>query len=167
MVDKIFKCGVVALGAAIGYLYGGWSVMLEVVVFLSIADYVTGIIASGVEGKLNSKVGYKGAFRKFMIFTILAVSHFLDRLIGDGNMIMNAAGFFYAGNELLSIIENAGRAGAPVPEVLMRAVAVLKGKSGETSSAAFNKAFTSVDVSKSDFAAAAAKIESGETDAKL
>lgn len=118
-------------GIVVGYLFGGWSFVIELLLVLTIADYVTGMIASGVEGKLNSKVGFKGIFKKVMIFCIVAVGHFVDLAIGQGNMVMNATGFFYAGNELLSIIENAGRAGAPVPDVFKRAVDILRSKGSD------------------------------------
>jgi toxin secretion/phage lysis holin len=92
-----------------------------------VIDYITGLLASGVEGKLSSKVGYKGIAKKIMIFCLVAVGHLVDKGIGK-EMIENAVIFFYLGNELLSILENAGRAGLDIPEPLKNAVVVLKGK---------------------------------------
>jgi toxin secretion/phage lysis holin len=126
--EIIYKIGSTGIGGVIGYMFGGWSVLLQVLLALVVIDYLTGLLASGVEGKLSSKVGFKGIAKKLMIFSLVAVGHLIDKLIGDGSMVQNAIIFFYAGNELLSITENAGRTGLPVPEQVKNTVQILKGK---------------------------------------
>lgn len=130
-MEVLAKWSAAGAGAIVGYLYGGWSIMLQVLLGLAVLDYVTGWLAAGIEGKLNSKVGYRGAAKKIMMLVIVAAAHFADRLIGDSSMIMNAAIFFYAGNEILSLVENVGRSGVPVPAVLIKAVDVLRSKGGD------------------------------------
>lgn len=131
---KWFQTVAAGLGAAMSYLYGGWSTLLEVLVAFVIVDYLTGILAAGVEGKLNSFTGFKGIAKKIMIFVLVAVAYMLDRAQGEGTMFRDAVIWFYMANELLSIIENVGRAGLPVPNIIKRAVEVLKGKGeGEAS----------------------------------
>jgi len=127
--EILYKTIITAVGAIVGYIFGEWSVLLQILLAFVIIDYVSGLLASGVEGKLSSKVGFKGIAKKIMIFVLVAVGHLVDKAIGDGNMIQNAIIFFYLGNELLSILENAGRTGLPVPEQIKNAVDVLKGKS--------------------------------------
>ncbi|WP_432420101.1 phage holin family protein [Neobacillus sedimentimangrovi] len=127
--EAIYKVSVTGTGAVVGYLFGGWSVLLQILLALVIIDYVTGLLASGVEGKLSSKIGFKGIAKKIMVFCLVAVGHLIDKAIGDGSMIQNAIIFFYLGNELLSILENAGRTGLPVPDQIKNAINVLKGKS--------------------------------------
>lgn len=129
-MEILAKWSAAGAGAIIGYLFGGWSIMLQVLLGLSVLDYVTGLLAAGIEGKLNSKVGYRGAAKKIMMLVIVAAAHFADRLIGGSSMIMNAAIFFYAGNEILSLVENVGRSGVPVPDVLKKAIDVLRSKGG-------------------------------------
>ncbi|MGE8080989.1 phage holin family protein [Peribacillus loiseleuriae] len=63
-----------------------------------------------------------------MIFAIVAVAHLIDRVIGENDLVRDAAIYFYMANELLSIIENAGRTGLIVPEQVKSMVQVLKGK---------------------------------------
>jgi toxin secretion/phage lysis holin len=126
--EAIYKVGATATGAFVGWAFGGWSVLLQVLLALSVIDYLTGMLASTVEGKLSSKVGFKGAAKKLMIFCLVAVGHLVDKLLGDGSMVQNAIIFFYAGNELLSILENAGRTGLPVPDQIRNTVQILKGK---------------------------------------
>jgi toxin secretion/phage lysis holin len=126
--EFIYKLGATGTGAVVGYLFGGWSVLLQILLAFVILDYMSGLLASGVEGKLSSKVGFKGIAKKLMIFCLVAVGHLVDKAIGQGHMFSDAIVFFYLGNELLSILENAGRTGLPVPEQIKNAVDVLKGK---------------------------------------
>lgn len=127
--EIFYKTITAGVGAIVGYIFGEWSVLLQILLAFVIIDYVSGLLASGVEGKLSSKVGFKGIAKKLMIFVLVAVGHLVDKAIGDGSMVQNAIIFFYLGNELLSILENAGRTGLPVPEQIKNAVDVLKGKS--------------------------------------
>ena len=126
--EIIYKSFLTGTGAIVGYLFGGWSVLLQILLAFTIIDYLSGILASGVEGKLSSKVGFKGIAKKLMIFFLVSVGHLIDKALGDGSMVQNAIIFFYLGNELLSIVENAGRTGLPVPNQIKNAVHVLKGK---------------------------------------
>lgn len=126
--EAVYNSGAAGTGAFVGYLFGGWSVLLQILLAFVIIDYVTGLLAASVEGKLNSKIGFRGIAKKIMIFCLVAVGHLADRAIGDGSMIQNAIIFFYLGNELLSILENAGRTGLPVPDQIRSAVEILKGK---------------------------------------
>lgn len=105
-------------GAALSYLYGGWSQLLGILLAFVVIDYITGIVASGVEGKLSSSIGMKGIAKKVYIFVIVAVAHLTDKAVGTNAVLMDAATFFYMANELLSIIENSGRMGLPVPTVM-------------------------------------------------
>ena len=127
--EVFYKTVTTGVGAIVGYIFGEWSVLLQILLAFVIIDYVSGLLASGVEGKLSSEVGFKGIAKKIMIFVLVAVGHLVDKAIGDGSMVQNAIIFFYLGNELLSILENAGRTGLPVPEQVKNAVDVLKGKS--------------------------------------
>jgi len=127
-IDVVVKAGAAAVGAVVGFLFGGWSEALMLLVSLVGIDYLTGFLASAVEGKLSSRVGFRGIPKKIMIFVMVAVGHLVDTTIGTNHMFRDAAIFFYCANELVSILENAGRAGLPIPEVLKNAVEILKGK---------------------------------------
>ena len=104
--------------------------MLTILLTFVVLDYITGVAAAAKEGKLNSEVGAWGIVRKVGIFVIVAVAHLVDRALGDAHLFRDAAIFFYLANELLSMIENTGRLGAPIPPALQRAVEVLRGKGG-------------------------------------
>jgi len=127
--DLFYKTGAATIGAVVGFLFGGWSKALILLVSLAILDYLTGVLASAVEGKLSSRVGFRGIPKKIMIFVVVAVGHLVDTAIGTNHMFRDAAIFFYCANEVVSILENAGRIGIPVPEQLQQAVEVLRGRS--------------------------------------
>lgn len=129
-LSTLAKTVLAGAGGAFGYVFGEWSVMLQVLTAMIMLDYATGLLASGVEGKLSSKAGFKGIAKKIGIFLFVAVAHFVDLALGI-TMIQDAVIFFYVGNELISLIENAGRMGLPVPSVLQKAVDIFKGKEDE------------------------------------
>lgn len=105
--------------------------LLEILLALVVLDYVSGVAAAAAEGSLSSKKGFRALPKKLLIFVMVAVAHMVDRMVGGENtIVMDATCFFYAANELLSIIENAGRAGLPVPAILKSAVEVFQKKTG-------------------------------------
>ncbi|WP_062231138.1 phage holin family protein [Fictibacillus sp. FJAT-27399] len=124
----LFKSGSALAGVYAGYLFGSMSPLIKALVILAIIDYISGICASAYEGKLSSSVGFKGIIKKVIIFCIVAVAHSLDSLFG-GQYIRDATIFFYLSNELLSIIENAGRTNIPIPGLIRKAFLILKPKS--------------------------------------
>lgn len=125
---NVYRGLAAAGGATAGYFFGGWNALLGVLVAFVAIDYITGVLAAGAEGKLSSGVGLKGIAKKVAIFFLVAVAHLVDVAIGQGDVVRDATIFFYLANELVSILENCGRLGLPVPEVIKQAVEVLKRK---------------------------------------
>lgn len=128
MEENIFKTIVAVGGSMVSFLFGGWSSLLSILLVFVAIDYASGFLAAAKEGKLNSEVGLWGIAKKVFVFVIVAAAHMVDLALGDGNLFRDAAIFFYLANELLSIIENAGKLGVPIPTKLKSAVEVLKGK---------------------------------------
>lgn len=135
MPIKIFiLSGVACVGAAIASLLGGWTGAMTTLVILMLIDYVTGIIVAGVfhnspkcsGGALSSAVGFKGICRKFVILLIVVVACRVDLLL-DTNIIRDATCIGFCANELVSITENAGLMGIPLPRKLVEAIEVLRG----------------------------------------
>ncbi|OAS21126.1 phage holin family protein [Paenibacillus oryzisoli] len=126
MDSSTIKFLIAVSGSAASFLFGGWTQLLSILLTFVILDYASGVAAAGKEGKLNSSVGRWGIAKKVMIFAIVAVAHLVDTALGDSHMFRDAAIFFYLANELLSLIENAGRLGAPIPPLLTKAVQALK-----------------------------------------
>ncbi|WP_416149892.1 holin family protein [Salipaludibacillus sp. HK11] len=109
-------------------MYGTWSSLLTILVAVVVLDYLTGIISAWINESLNSQYGLKGIATKVLIFSLVSVGHFVDMLLGNGPFIREVVIIFYITNELISIIENAGKAGLPLPRKLSKAVKVLKEK---------------------------------------
>ena len=128
---EIFKTISTVSGALMGYMFGGWSLMIQLLLWFVIADWLTGWAAAWMNGELKSRVGYYGIARKITIFVLVALSHFIDMVLGGLQYFQNAVIFFYLANELLSILENVGRMGLPVPKALRGAIEVFNKKSGE------------------------------------
>lgn len=130
-----FKSIAAALGAVSSYLFGGWSTALQTLFVFILIDYVTGILAAGKNGELSSKAGLKGIGRKAMIFVFVAMGHMADMQTSGGQLHLFRDGViaFFVANEGLSVIENAGRMGVPVPEVVRKAVEALRNSKGGSS----------------------------------
>ncbi len=127
-MENLYKSLIAVGGAAASYLFGGWSALLSILLTFVVLDYITGFLAAAREGKLNSETGLWGIAKKVAIFFVVAVAHLVDTTLGDAHFFRDAAIFFYLANELLSIVENIGRLGVPIPTAIQQAVEVLKGK---------------------------------------
>lgn len=116
-------------GALIGYTFGGWTGMLTLLLILVIVDWLTGWTAAWIAGELRSRVGYYGIARKVAIFAMVMIAHLIDVVLGDAHYFRDAVIFFYLANELLSVVENLGRMGVPLPNVILNAVKIFESKS--------------------------------------
>lgn len=124
------------IGGFIANAFGGWSAALTTLLIFMGVDYLSGLILAGVfhaspkseDGTLESYAGWKGLARKGMTLLIVLIGARLDLLIGV-NYIRDAMVIAFCVNELLSIIENMGLMGVPMPEILTNAIEMLKSKS--------------------------------------
>ena len=124
-----------ALGAWIAGLFGGWSSAMTTLLLFMVADYLTGLIVAGVfknspktpTGALQSKAGLIGLIKKGMILLILLIACRLDMLLNT-TIIRDGTCISFILNELISITENAGLMGVPIPPPIKRAIDVLKSK---------------------------------------
>jgi toxin secretion/phage lysis holin len=119
-----------ATGGAITTILGGWDMLLKTLVYLVIADYVLGVTAAKVNKEVNSSVGYRGIFKKSMMFVPVGICYGLDQLFGT-EMLRNVSIWFYIGNEGISIAENLGKAGVPIPKFMREILVQLRDKSNE------------------------------------
>ena len=111
-----------------GFLWGNLDGLLIALIVFMILDYMTGIIAGLIEKKLSSTTGFRGLLKKGLILLIVAVGHILDAHIfgGETSMCRSAVIGFYLSNEGLSILENAGRIGIPLPKFLIKTLEQLR-----------------------------------------
>ncbi|MGN7243310.1 phage holin family protein [Bacillus paralicheniformis] len=130
-METFYKSLIAIAGGAIGFLFGGWSVLLTILSVLVIIDYASGLMAAGINGEMKSKIGYIGIARKVFVFVIVGVAHMIDLLLIEsgiemGFLVMTVTIVFYCINELISITENAGKMGVYVPEPITKAIEILK-----------------------------------------
>ena len=108
-----------AVGGWLGYFLGGCDGLVVALVVFVVADYLTGVMCAISERKLSSEVVFKGICRKVIIFILVGIANILDvQVIGSGSVLRTAVIFFYISNEGVSLMENAGRLGLPIPEKL-------------------------------------------------
>ena len=123
------------IGSAIASIFGGWDAGLATLLIFMGLDYVTGLIVAGVfhnstktdTGTLESKAGWKGLCRKCMTLIFVLVAYRLDLVIGT-NYIRDAVIIAFIANETISLVENAGLMGLPLPSVISKAIDILQKK---------------------------------------
>lgn len=123
--------GIVAtLGTLFSYLCG-WNRAVEALVWLMVLDYVSGIMAAYINTNmtLDSRKGYRGIVKKVMILLLVSLAHFMDRAIGQ-IIVQTVVVWFFIGNEGLSIVENASKAGLPIPKKLQATLEQLRAEKG-------------------------------------
>lgn len=117
---------VTVMGGYIGYFLGGWDGFLYALVAFVVIDYITGLMVAVLEKRLSSEVGFRGIFKKVVLFSLVAVGHIVDsRLLQNEGVIRTAVIFFYLSNEGISILENTAKIGLPVPEKLKEVLSQL------------------------------------------
>ncbi len=121
-----------AVGGWLGYYLGGCDGLLYALLAFVVADYVTGVMCAVSDKKLSSEVGFKGICRKVLIFILVGIANILDvQVIGTGSVLRTAVIFFYISNEGLSLLENAGHLGLPIPEKMKVVLAQLHDRAEE------------------------------------
>ena len=105
-----------AVGGWLGYFLGGCDGLLYALLAFVVIDYITGVMCAVTDEKLSSAVGFKGIFRKVLIFLLVGIANIIDvQVIGTGSVLRTAVIFFYISNEGVSLLENAGHLGLPIP----------------------------------------------------
>lgn len=108
-----------AVGGWLGYFLGGCDGLLYALLVFVILDYLTGLMCAIVDKKLSSEIGFRGIFKKVMIFVMVGIGQVLDvQCLGSVGILRTAVIFFYLSNEGVSLVENAAHLGLPIPEKL-------------------------------------------------
>lgn len=127
------------VGSAIAAAFGGWDQALITLIIFMVIDYISGLAVAGIfhnskkseNGTLESRAGWKGLCRKCVTLLFVLIAYRLDLAIGV-NYIRNAVIIGFMANELISIVENAGLMGVPLPGVIQNAIEVLTNKAKDT-----------------------------------
>lgn len=136
---EMFYTIMLTIGSALSYFIGGVDTMFIVLCVFLVLDYISGIIVAGVfkksakteSGKLNSVVSFKGLCKKLFVVILVGMAHFLD-IVLDTNFIRGGVVVAFISNETISIIENAGLMGIPIPGPLRKAIDILQDREENT-----------------------------------
>lgn len=114
------------LATALVYFLGGWDIALQTLLIVIVLDYITGICKAIYNKKINSSVGLKGIMKKIGYLIIVAVAVILDNITGNTGAIRTLVIYFFVANEGISILENWGGMGLPLPQKLTDTLEQLK-----------------------------------------
>lgn len=126
---KEFICTILGgISTGLIYLLGGFDIALQAIIIAIILDFVTGIVKAFITKELSSQIGFKGCLKKVSIFFVIMLGVLIDRIAGNTGAIRTLIIYYFVANEGLSIIENLGQAGVPIPQVLKDSLKALKKK---------------------------------------
>jgi len=118
------------IGTIFARALGGWDVALRVLVAMIVLDYITGVVIAILDKKLSSEIGFRGLFKKMMIFALVYLAVLIDQATST-DIIRTITIMFYIANEGISVLENSTKLGVPYPEPLKNILLQLKAKSNE------------------------------------
>lgn len=100
------------------YLLGGWDIALKTLIIVIVIDYITGVCKAIVKKKLNSKIGLVGIIKKLGYFIAVALGCIIDYITGDTGAVRTVIIYSFVANDGISIVENLGKIGVPLPKVI-------------------------------------------------
>ena len=124
--NGVFKLVFSAVLSAITVYLGGFDTILKVLIIMSVIDFATGIMSGAISKKISSEIGFKGIARKICIYILVGLANALDRYLNTAPMLRSAMAGFYIANEGLSVLENIGKTGLPLPSFIVNMLAQLK-----------------------------------------
>ncbi|MDE5741447.1 MAG: phage holin family protein [Oscillospiraceae bacterium] len=126
-MNNIFKNILAAVCTLCGLLFGDRDGLMIALAALMVMDYVSGVMAAIAQKKLSSKIGARGIAKKVFMLLIVAVANIVDvNVVGEGHVLKSVTVIFYIANECISLIENGGKLGVPVPNKLLEVLEQLK-----------------------------------------
>lgn len=136
--DRVIK-GLAVAGGAIAGVFGGWSTLMTILAVAMVLDYISGVLVAALGkslktegGHIDSKVGFIGLAKKALIIMIVLLATLLDKALGTNAMVFQTATVcYYIANEGISVVENAGLMGLPVPPVIAKALEQMREKGEE------------------------------------
>ena len=128
-IDKIISLLTSEVATIFIYLFGGIDVALTCLVVAIVLDYLSGMIKAYNKKQLSSKIGFSGILKKIGILILVMLSVLVDRVTGDTGAIRTLVIYYFVANEGLSVLENLGESGIPIPNAIKKALKVLKDQS--------------------------------------
>lgn len=114
------------LATTLVYFLGGWDIALQTLILVMILDYITGVIKAIKKKEINSKTGFWGIIKKFGYLIIVVLAVVMDKIVGDTGAIRTMVIYFFVANDGISILENWGGMGLPLPKKIFDILEQLK-----------------------------------------
>lgn len=114
------------LGTILYFLFGEFDIALQCLLVFIVLDYISGLIKAVINRELSSKTGLRGILKKVGFLIIVAVGVLVDRITGGSGTVRSLVIYYFVANEGLSIIENLGQAGLPIPKSIKNTLKMLK-----------------------------------------
>ncbi|MBC1731476.1 phage holin family protein [Listeria seeligeri] len=130
-MDALVEFGFSIISTFFGYLLSEVDLLVKVLLFFILADYISGLLASFYLGKPSTQLSFKEITPKIAILIIVTIAHQIDLILGMHNTMRDAVIFFYLTNELIDILENFVQMGMKVPDILKNFIALFDSKSGK------------------------------------
>ena len=125
-MKEIYNGIVATLLTAFVYLVGGLDVAMIALLVAIVIDYVSGVTKAYITKQLSSQTGFKGVVKKVAVLLIVMLAVLVDRVTGESGAIRTLVIYYFVANEGLSVIENLGQAGVPIPQSINKALKALK-----------------------------------------
>lgn len=126
IMKEVFCTILASCATTLVYLLGGFDVALNCLLIAIVLDYISGLIKAYNNKVLSSKIGFRGILKKVGILVIVALGVLVDRITGNSGAVRSLVIYYFVANEGLSIIENLGQAGLPIPKSIKNALKILK-----------------------------------------
>lgn len=139
---KDIKIIISVIATAISSFLGGFDVPITILLTAIVIDYITGIVVAVIQGNLNSKVGFRGLLKKVLYLFVVGVAVMIDKVSGSGGAVRDLIIYYFVSNECLSILENCGNAGIPLPQILKDKLVQIQNKTTNKTENATNTTVT-------------------------
>lgn len=127
---KEYLCAILATVSYLFiYLLGGWDVALQCLLLAIVFDYISGMIKAYHTRTISSKIGFHGILKKVSVLLIVMLGVLVDRVTGNTGAVRTLVIYYFVANEGLSVIENLGQSGVPIPDSIKKALKALKKES--------------------------------------
>ena len=128
-MKEVIQSVLAVISTGLIYLLGGLDIAMTCLLIAIILDYVSGMLKAFITKQVSSKVGFKGILKKVSILLVVMLAVLIDRVTGETGAIRTLVVYYFVANEGLSVLENLGQAGVPIPQSIKKALKALKKES--------------------------------------
>ena len=128
-MKEVLQSILAVISTGLIYLLGGLDIALTCLLIAIILDYVSGMLKAFITKQVSSKIGFKGILKKVSVLLVVMLAVLIDRVTGETGAIRTLVVYYFVANEGLSVLENLGQAGVPIPQSIKKALKALKKES--------------------------------------